>query len=491
MNKVFETVNISSKSVSEDFKVWILVSSDYVLNWLYHAKDDKKESINLNEYWTKTEGFFKMQAVVLDLLYQHDIFNQQQHIVWLDNLFTSARLLNVLRMKDFEDVETVRTTKTKREVIEEKEDSLAQKQKKERNRGLLPFLAELKTTYEAQLNWGALYECVTDVENVLIFAWKNQNVMLFMSMMSNDQNMIERFRRRPAKTATNSASFWAVFDDEKIKSLSIPKFIDFYNHFMNGVDQTDQLRSYYTTQRIHLKHWKSLWHFLLNVIIVNVYKIIYASINQSFPKLSKNGAHKRFRIEFARKLFRRSERLKVFPFDVSSNRSNVQRTLRDLVVRASAEAHESLKKLKNSPSKECEACRDAGRVVTNVKKRKPLGELHPNSLVANKRRNRAPRTLFGCALCKIPLCNHKQCWDRHIEVIYEDGGWIWWGTAILMGCQDILHHLVPADGIHDETRGMPQICRFIDCSRYWPFISTARLAVKTEVESGCISHFGL
>ena len=147
------------------------------------------------------------------------------------------------------------------------------------------------------------------------------------------------------------------------------------------------------------------------------------------------------------KLFRRSERLKASPFDVSSNRSNVQRTLRDLVVRAPAEAHESLKKLKNSPPKECEACRDAGRVVTNVKKRKPLGELHPNSLVANKRRNRAPRTLFGCALCKIPLCNHKQCWYRHIEVIYEDGGWIWWGTAILMGCQDILHHLVPADGI--------------------------------------------
>ena len=159
-----------------------------------------------------------------------------------------------------------------------------------------------------------------------------------------------------------------------------------------------------------------------NVTIINVYKITYASTNQGFLKLSKNGTHKRFRVELAIKLFRRSERLKASPFDVSSNRSNVQRTLRDLVVRASAEAHESLKKLKNSPSKECEACRDAGRVVTNVKKRKPLGELHPNSLVANKRRNRAPRTLFGCALCKIPLCNHKQCWDRHIEVIYEDGG---------------------------------------------------------------------
>ena len=55
-------------------------------------------------------------------------------------------------MKNFEDAETVRTTKTKREVIEEKKDSLAQKQKKKQNRDLLSSLTELKTTYEAQLN---------------------------------------------------------------------------------------------------------------------------------------------------------------------------------------------------------------------------------------------------------------------------------------------------------------------------------------------------
>ena len=61
-------------------------------------------------------------------------------------------MLSVLRMKDFEDVETVRITKTKREVIEEKESFLTQKQKKERNRDLFFSLTELKTTYEAQLN---------------------------------------------------------------------------------------------------------------------------------------------------------------------------------------------------------------------------------------------------------------------------------------------------------------------------------------------------
>ena len=118
----------------------------------------------------------------------------------------------------------------------------------------------------------------------------------------------------------------------------------------------------------------------------------------------------------------RSERLKASPFNVFLRRSNVQKILRDLVVRALAKAHKGLKNLKQSSAKKCEACKDAERMIINVKKRKPLEKLHPNSLMTNKRRNRAPRTLFGCSLCKIPLCNHKQCWDRHINVIYEDGG---------------------------------------------------------------------
>ena len=44
--------------------------------------------------------------------------------------------------------------------------------------------------------------------------------------------------------------------------------------------------------------------------------------------------------------------------------------------------------------------------------------------MANKRRNQAPRIFFGCLTCKIPLCNHKKCWDGHINVVYEDGGCI-------------------------------------------------------------------
>lgn len=50
-----------------------------------------------------------------------------------------------------------------------------------------------------------------------------------------------------------------VFGEEKRKDLAIPTFIDDYNHFMGGVDIADQLRTYYSTQRIALCSWYPLF----------------------------------------------------------------------------------------------------------------------------------------------------------------------------------------------------------------------------------------
>ena len=75
-----EIVNISSKPVPEGFKIWILASSGYVLDRMWHAKGDKKGPIDLDDFFLK-DGFSKTQAVVLDLLSQQGIFNASKHIV--------------------------------------------------------------------------------------------------------------------------------------------------------------------------------------------------------------------------------------------------------------------------------------------------------------------------------------------------------------------------------------------------------------------------
>jgi hypothetical protein len=49
------------------------------------------------------------------------------HVVWIDNLFTSGRLLKTLRELEIGSAGTVRTTKTQREEIEEQTQTKLQK----------------------------------------------------------------------------------------------------------------------------------------------------------------------------------------------------------------------------------------------------------------------------------------------------------------------------------------------------------------------------
>ena len=57
--RAFETVNIPSKLILEGFKVWAVANQGYILDWLQHAKGDKKGPVNLDKYWTKDKGSFK------------------------------------------------------------------------------------------------------------------------------------------------------------------------------------------------------------------------------------------------------------------------------------------------------------------------------------------------------------------------------------------------------------------------------------------------
>ena len=59
---------------------------------------------------------------------------------------------------------------------------------------------------------------------------------------------MKHLRRKQTKTATNTRIYKTDFEEITIKKLDIPIFIDIYNHYINAVDNADQLRSYYFTQ---------------------------------------------------------------------------------------------------------------------------------------------------------------------------------------------------------------------------------------------------
>jgi hypothetical protein len=96
-----EIVNIPLKPTPEGFKIWVLANKGYVLDFIWHAKGDKKGPINLDQSFVE-KGFSKTQAVVLDFLIQlhpesaERLYPPRKHVVWLDNLFISVKLLTRL-----------------------------------------------------------------------------------------------------------------------------------------------------------------------------------------------------------------------------------------------------------------------------------------------------------------------------------------------------------------------------------------------------------
>ena len=243
---------------------------------MWHAKGEKYGPYDLDDFWTEDLGFSKTQAVVFDLARQQGVSDKSTHIVWMDNLFTLAKLLAQLKEEGFGAAGTVRTIKTAREEVEEKYGTKRQKQLKEVDRGLDRTLSDLKLKYSTQLAWGQLYGKVSKDGEVMELAWKDQNVVLFMTTIVTGKEKELVLRRRPAATATNARTSRAIFGDDVTKWVEIPGFINAYNHYMNGVDVADQLWSYYNTQKTHRKNWKPLWHLLLDIGVVNAF-IIYAS----------------------------------------------------------------------------------------------------------------------------------------------------------------------------------------------------------------------
>ena len=104
-----DTVNIPTKPTPIGFKIWVLADQGYVFDLLWHVKGDGKDEgpQGLHTTWEK-QGFSRTQAVVLELMSRMP--NQGRgHAVHLDNLFTSAKLLTILRQYSIGAAGTVRT----------------------------------------------------------------------------------------------------------------------------------------------------------------------------------------------------------------------------------------------------------------------------------------------------------------------------------------------------------------------------------------------
>jgi hypothetical protein len=279
-----DIVNIPTKPTPIGFKIWVLADQGYVLDLLWHVRGDGKDQgpQGLRTTW-KEQGFSKTQAVVLELMTRMPN-GGKGHTFWLDNLFTSSKLLSTLRNYGIGAAGTVRTGQTKREENEEKRQQKefqssepiqdinhldpesnskllefeipdseilnpeildseafgpeildseafdpeifgseafdpqfqqtihsiqkvrqdihqtrfqnrtikAKKSEKEKNFGMNEKLTELKVKWSNHIAWGKLYGCLSPDEKVLQLAWKDSQVVLFMTTVVDARTTISR-----------------------------------------------------------------------------------------------------------------------------------------------------------------------------------------------------------------------------------------------------------------------------------------------------------
>jgi hypothetical protein len=88
-------------------------------------------------------------------------------------------------------------------------------------------------------------------------------------------------RNRPKKTALNARITREPFGDLLQKILEIPTFIDDYNHYIGGIDQSNQLRASFTTYfpRNEKEFFPGAF-WAIDIAVYNSYKL-YLALNGS------------------------------------------------------------------------------------------------------------------------------------------------------------------------------------------------------------------
>ena len=141
----------------------------------------------------------------------------------MDNLFASTNLLAYLRK---EWVGATGTTRSNSGICEK----FVKLKEKERKKDSIP--------------WGTIFQEATPDEDIMQTAWKDQAMVLMLSTVyTNNNQTIERNRRRPKATSTSAKTSRQPFGDCSRKMLAIPVIVDDYNHYMGAVDIADQLQT--------------------------------------------------------------------------------------------------------------------------------------------------------------------------------------------------------------------------------------------------------
>jgi hypothetical protein len=337
--------HIPNKPTPDGIKVWVLAEGGIFLRWLWHVPNKgpigipKTRSIGDHDY-----RLTPTQHVVISLLKQLLI---TRYYIYLDNLFSSLDLFKCL------------------------------------------YDIDIGALGTARINYGINVE----------IAWRDNEIVLFLSSVYSAEETVTVMRRRPRNAnSSHKRVARALFGDAYEKELPVPVAIDDYNHYMGAVDIGDQLRaSYVWGHRWRRGPSKPLsWGFLLGTVIVNCY--LLASKSGSFPKT--NNGHLAWRNALVQQLFSRYS-----PDMQARHRARPGMFLDRRNRHVAAENHVKGKRAVRAACKVCSALRHAAKKRAA---KKPSNDAVASAMPTS---TGLPRTEWGCITCNVAICNRALCWD--------------------------------------------------------------------------------
>ena len=140
-----------------------------------------------------------------------------KYVVILDNLFLNIPIAYVLLKYDIGYLGTIRKNTD----------------------GFLSDLIEAKN-HNKLFKWGE--DVSIEVRKVLYFLQQDNNTVLSATTtfsMHKAEDYVVKSRKRLKKTLTNAVIVYRAFKGAVRKDLPIPRLIDVYNHYINGINLTN------------------------------------------------------------------------------------------------------------------------------------------------------------------------------------------------------------------------------------------------------------
>jgi hypothetical protein len=219
---------LPDKPTSWGYKVWCLASNKYLLNFdIYKGRQKrKKDNLTLHQHVMK-----------LVQPYAH-----RGHILYLDNLFVTVGLFDHLERIGIRACGTVRPER----------------------KGLPADIKEAgkRLRKGERTGWQR--------GNLSCLAWNDKRLVYFLTNHMGVDIMVSFDQHR---------------GDDTTITVTKPKVVHEYNLHRGGVDTVDQLRGNYAMGRKSMKNWPSLAWWLIDMCIVNAYRLFSLQTHTTVSQL--------------------------------------------------------------------------------------------------------------------------------------------------------------------------------------------------------------